>query len=71
MGYLLVYSACMRDRDSAQVSASVMLVGKAAQEVVTDIRCTAWLLWRIHLAFRQMAFRQVHCLLDIVSIKTC
>lgn len=26
--------------------------------MLTDIRCTAWLLWRIHLAFRQMAFRQ-------------
>ena len=35
----------------------VFLVGKTAQEVLTDIRCTAWLLWRIHLAFRQMTFR--------------
>ena len=25
-----------------------------AQEVILEIRFTAWLLWRIHLAFRQM-----------------
>ncbi|BDA49094.1 probable aluminum-activated malate transporter 5 at N-terminal half [Coccomyxa sp. Obi] len=31
---------------------------KAPQDVLTDIRCTAWLMWRIHMAFRQMAFRQ-------------
>lgn len=36
----------------------VILLGKAAQDVLTDIRCTAWLMWRIHMAFRQMAFRQ-------------
>lgn len=28
------------------------------QDIVLEIRCAAWLLWRIHLAFRQMAFRE-------------